>query len=87
VLTTVRVAEADGLTGLQVGDRIDVIAVDPNGESKATVVARRVEVVTIPSVTGDNDATPLGIVTSEQVALSLATAALESRFSVVSSSS
>ena len=87
VLTTVRVAEADGLTALQVGDRIDVIAVDPNGESKATVVARRVEVVTIPSVSSNEDAIPLGIVTSEQVALSLATAALESRFSVVASSS
>jgi Flp pilus assembly protein CpaB len=86
VLTTVRVAEADGLTGIQVGDRIDVIAVDPNGESKATVVARKVEVVTIPAATSDNDATPLGIVTTEQVALNLATAALESRFSVVSSS-
>jgi len=87
VLATVRVAEADGLTGVQVGDRIDVIAVDPNGESKATVVARKVEVVTIPAAAGTNDATPLGIVTSEQVALALATAALESRFSVVSSPS
>ena len=71
-----RVAEADGLTGIQVGDRVDVIAVDPNGESKATVVARGVEVVTVPSTAGDNDATPLGIVTSEKVALALATAAL-----------
>jgi Flp pilus assembly protein CpaB len=87
VLTTVRVADPDGLTGIQVGDRVDVIAVDPNGESKATVVARRVEVVTVPSAGRDNDATPLGIVTTEQVALALATAALESRFSVVSSPS
>ncbi|MCW2799056.1 MAG: hypothetical protein JWQ70_528 [Aeromicrobium sp.] len=85
VLTTVRVAEADGLTGIQVGDRIDVIAVDPNGETKATVLARGVEVVAVPSATSDNEATPLGIVTSEHVALVLATAALESRFSVVSS--
>jgi Flp pilus assembly protein CpaB len=88
VLTTVRVAEADGLTGIQVGDRVDVIAVDPNGESKATVVARGVEVVTVPPATADNnDATPLGIVTSEPIALTLATAALESRFSVVTSTS
>lgn len=85
VLTTVRVAESDGLTGIQVGDHIDVIAVDPNGEGKAIVVARMVEVVTIPPSAGDNSTTPLGIVTSEQVALALATAALNSRFSVVSS--
>ena len=87
VLTTVRVAEADGLTGIQVGDRVNVIAVDPNGESKATVVARGVEVVTVPPTTGDNDAIPLGIVTGEAVALALATAALESRFSVVTPTS
>jgi Flp pilus assembly protein CpaB len=87
VLTTVRVAEADGLTGIQVGDRVDVVAVDPDGEAKAAVVARKVEVVTVPSATSDNDATPLGIVTSEDVALKLATAALESRFSVVTSTS
>jgi Flp pilus assembly protein CpaB len=86
VLTTVRVAEADGVTGVQVGDRIDVIAVDPDGESKAAVVARKVEVVTVPASSSDSDATPLGIVTTEPVALALATAALESRFSVVSSS-
>ncbi len=85
VLTTVRVAQADGLTGVRVGDRIDVIAVDPNGEDKATVVARRVEVVTVPRDTGDHNEIPLGIVTSEQVALVLAKAALNSRFSVVSS--
>lgn len=85
VLTTVRLAEADGLTGIQVGDRIDVIAVDPDGETKATVVAHKVEVVTVPAASGDDDSTPLGIVTSEQVALRLATAALQSRFSVVSS--
>lgn len=87
VLTTVRVAEADGLTGIQVGDHVDVVAVDPDGETKATVVARKVEVVTVPAATGDTDATPLGIVTSEDVALRLATAALESRFSVVTSTS
>jgi Flp pilus assembly protein CpaB len=85
VLTSVRVA--DGLTGIQVGDHVDVIAVDPNGESKATVVARRVEVVSVPSLAGGSEATPLGIVTTEPVALALATAALESRFSVVSAAS
>jgi len=91
VLTTVRVAEADVVTGFRVGDRINVIAVDPNGEASARIVARNVEVVTVPASTGDSavDAhgTAVRIVTTEKVALTLAAAALESRFTVVSSTS
>lgn len=86
VLTTIRVDRADGLTGLHVGDRIDVIAVDPDGESKAEVVARAVEVVTLPPSSGDSDVVSVGIVTTEKIALALATAALEARFSVITSS-
>ncbi|WP_332643956.1 SAF domain-containing protein [Aeromicrobium sp.] len=85
VLTSVSIPDSDALTGVQVGDRIDVIAVDPNGESKAEVVARGVEVVTIPSV-DERDALALGIVTTEKVALDLASAGLESRFTVMQSS-
>jgi Flp pilus assembly protein CpaB len=85
VLTTIRVDRADGLTGLHVGDRVDVVAVDPDGESKAKVVARAVEVVTLPS-SGDSEVVPVGIVTTEKIALALATAALEARFSVITSS-
>jgi Flp pilus assembly protein CpaB len=86
VLTTIRVDRADGLTGLHVGDRIDVIAVDPEGESKAAVVARAVEVVTLPPSSGDSEVVSVGIVTTEKIALTLATAALEARFSVITSS-
>lgn len=86
VLTTIRVDRADGLTGLHVGDRIDVIAVDPDGESKAEVVARAVEVVTLPPASGDDEVVSVGIVTTEKIALTLATAALEARFSVITSS-
>ncbi len=85
VLTSVSIPDSEGLTGVQVGDRIDVIAVDPHGESKAEVVARDVEVVTIPSV-DERDALTLGIVTTEKVALDLASAGLESRFAVIQSS-
>jgi len=85
VLTTIRVDRADGLTGLHVGDRVDVVAVDPDGESKAKVVARGVEVVTLPSG-GEAEVVPVGIVTTEKIALALATAALEARFSLITSS-
>ncbi len=85
MLTSILVPDVGGLTGVQVGDRIDVIAVDPHGESKAEVVARDVEVVTIPPP-DERDAVPLGIVTTEKLALDLASAALESRFTVMQSS-
>ena len=86
VLTTIRVDRADGLTGLHVGDRVDVIAVDPDGESKAKVVARAVEVVTLPPSSSESEVVSVGIVTTEKIALALATAALEARFSVITSS-
>ncbi len=86
VLTTIRVDRADGLTGLHVGDRVDVIAVDPDGESEATVVARAVEVVTLPPSSSDSEVVSVGIVTTEKIALALATAALEARFSLITSS-
>lgn len=87
VLTTVRVDELDGLTGVHVGDRVDVVAVDPDGESEVEVVARDVEVVTVPAPSQDRGGNPLGIVTTEKTALSLASAALESRFSIIASAS
>lgn len=85
VLTSILVSDVGGLTGVQVGDQIDVIAVDPHGEAKATVVARAVEVVTVPPQ-DERDAVPLGIVTTEKLALDLASAALQSRFTVMRSS-
>lgn len=85
VLTSILVSDVGGLTGVQVGDRVDVIAVDPHGEAKATVVARAVEIVTVPPQ-DEREAVPLGIVTTEKLALELASAALESRFTVMQSS-
>ena len=41
----------------------------------------------MPPTTEDSEAIPLGVVTTEKIALALATAALESRFSVISSAS
>lgn len=86
VLTTIRVDRADGAAAVRVGDRVDVVAVDPDGESDAEVVARGVEVVTVPSEDDDSEATALGLVTTEKNALRLATAGLSSRFSVITSS-
>ena len=84
VLTSVVVPDASSLTGVQVGDRVDVVAVDPHGESRAEVVARGVEVVTLPS-DSEREAASIGIVTTEKIALDLASAGLESRFTVMQS--
>lgn len=86
VLTTIRVDRSDGAANVQPGDRVDIVAVDPDGNSQAEVIARGVEVVTVPSV-DDSGVTALGVVTSEKNALALATAGLNSRFSVITSSS
>ncbi|MFI5427280.1 SAF domain-containing protein [Aeromicrobium sp. UC242_57] len=85
VLTTIRLDRADGAAAVQVGDQVDVVAVDPEGRGDAQVVARRVEVATVPS--GDDRAeTALGVVTTEKKALALATAGLTSRLSILTSS-
>lgn len=83
VFTTVRVDQADR-AAISVGDRVDVVAVDPGGDEPATVVARGVEVVTVPGA-DDSDSAALGVVTTEEGALALATAGLSSRFSIISS--
>ena len=48
VLATIRLADADALSSLGVGDRVDVVAVDPEGGTDTEVVARGVEIVTLP---------------------------------------
>ncbi len=83
VLTTIRVDRADAAS-LGVGDRVDVVAVEPDGTRPATVVARAVEIVMIPE--SDDSSTSLGVVTTEENALALASAGLSSRFSVLASS-
>ena len=85
VLTSVRIADAGSLTGIHAGDRVDVVAVDPEGQAEPTVIARRVTVATVPAA-GDEQAS-LGVVTTEDAALALAAAALESRFSIITAAS
>lgn len=84
VLTTVRV-EAGEVAGVRVGDRVDVVAADPGGEAPAEIVARGVEIVTVPEPDAA-EAAVLGVVTTEQDALALARAGLSARLSVITSS-
>jgi Flp pilus assembly protein CpaB len=86
VYTTIRVERADA-SALGAGDRVDVVAVAPGGETPAEVVARDVEVVTVPDDEAERpEAAALGVVTTEQGALALAQAGLSSRLTVITSS-
>ena len=87
VLATVRLADADALSNLRVGDRVDVVAVDPDGGAKAEVVARGVDIVTLPSRGGDTGGVPVSVAATEADALRLAERALDARLSVLASRS
>jgi Flp pilus assembly protein CpaB len=87
VLVTVRLADADALSSLGVGNRVDVVAVDPDGRAEAEVVARHVEVVTLPRSDDDSGGVPVGVATTEDEALRLAERALDARLSVLASRS
>jgi Flp pilus assembly protein CpaB len=87
VLATIRLADADALSSLGVGDRVDVVAVDPDGGTAAQVVARHVEVVTLPRDDDESGGVPVGVATTEEEALGLAERALDARLSVLASRS
>jgi hypothetical protein len=83
VLATVRLADADALTTVRVGESVDVVAVDPEGRAEPRVIARDVEIVSLPAASDDSPGAPIRVATSEETALTLARAALEARLSVL----
>jgi Flp pilus assembly protein CpaB len=87
VLATARLADASALSNLRVGDRVDVVAVDPEGDGKTEVVARGAEIVTLPPRGDETGGVPLGVATTEAAALRLAERALDARMSVLASRS
>ena len=87
VLATVRLADADALSSLGVGDRVDVVAVDPEGGTDTEVVARGVEIVTLPRGDDTSGGVPVGVATTQDAALRLAERALDARLSVLASRS
>ena len=87
VLATLRLADADALSSLGIGDRVDVVAVDPEGGADTEVVARGVEIVTMPRVDDASGGVPVGVATTENAALRLTERALDARLSVLASRS
>jgi hypothetical protein len=70
-----------------VGDRVDVVAVDPDGGAEADVVARGVEIVTLPKADDESGGVPVGVATTTDSALRLAERALDARLSLLASPS
>lgn len=83
VLATVRISEPTQLAGLRVGDHVNIVGSDPQGEAESTVIARRVEVVSLPRLGESEESPVLSVAVSEEVGLKLATAGLRARLSVL----
>jgi Flp pilus assembly protein CpaB len=84
VLAVVRVNDPSVLALLRPGDVVDVLAVGGEQSPKATLVARRAAVVTIPRQQSSfADGAPVGLAVTSTVALRLAERALDARLAVV----
>ncbi|GAA1739462.1 SAF domain-containing protein [Aeromicrobium alkaliterrae] len=83
-LATVRVSDPAVVSGLRVGDRVDVVAIDPHGESPPSVVAASAVVAVLPSATtADGVDDVVGLVAPSAAALAVATAGLEAGLTVI----
>ena len=83
VLSTIRVADVTELASLRVGDHVNILATAPEGDSAATIIARRAAIVSLAH-NDDRDEAPLIVVAVEEKAgLAIATAATRSRMSVL----
>lgn len=83
-LVPVRLADTAALGMLRVGDRVDVVAVDPQGQEGPRVVAAGAVVVSVPTTEGRSageDA--IGVVTDTQSAGQVAAAGLSAALAVV----
>lgn len=83
VLTTIRVEGPDGIGPARVGDLVDVVAVPPDDDSAARVVARGVEVLATRTGPDGDGPVALDVATTRASALALASAGLRSRMSVL----
>ncbi|MCW2748757.1 MAG: hypothetical protein JWP10_1899 [Nocardioidaceae bacterium] len=85
VLVPVRIEDPATLTGMGVGDRVNVVAVDPGEELAAQIIARGLPIVAIPEVGPDDrgDGVVVHLVAPEESAVILATAGITSSMALV----
>lgn len=84
VLATVHISDPTQLAALRVGDHVNVVASDPQGEAGSVVIARRAVVVSLPRMTDREEAVALTLAVPEEAGLKLATAGQRARMSVLS---
>lgn len=84
VLSTISISEPAQLASLRVGDHVNVVGSDPQGEAGSTIIARRAVIVSLPRPTDRDESVALALAVPEEVALQLATAGLRARMSVLS---
>ena len=84
VLATIHIAEPTQIAALRVGDHVNVVGSDPEGEAESTVVARRAVIASLPRMDDGDNSLAVALVVSESVGLKLATAGLRSRMSLLS---
>ncbi|MGZ5413743.1 MAG: SAF domain-containing protein [Aeromicrobium sp.] len=84
VLATVQIAEPTQLAALRVGDHVNVVGSDPEGEAESTVIARRAVIASLPRLNESDDSLAIALVVPEPVGLKLAAAGPGARLSVLS---
>lgn len=89
-LSTIRVTDAATLTGVRVGDVVDVVGADPAARTPPRVVARSAAVVSLPHRDDDEDLSRedrsgavVTVAVPESAALALAGAAVSARISLL----
>ena len=83
VLATINISGPTQLAALRVGDHVNVVGTDPQGEAGSTVIARRAVIVALPRLTDREESVALALAVPERVGLQLATAGLRARMSVL----
>ncbi|MBC7594499.1 MAG: hypothetical protein H7288_11275 [Kineosporiaceae bacterium] len=84
VLATINISEPTQLASFRVGDHVNVVGSDPQGEAGSTIIARRAVIVALPRLTDRDESVALALAVPEEVGLQLATAGLRARMSVLS---
>lgn len=87
MLASVRVTDPASLTGVRVGDRVNVVASDARGEAPPRTLARGTPVAALPAMDGDGVRAAEGVVVMlavpEETALALAASQVRDRLAVV----
>lgn len=87
MLASIRVTDAASLTGVRVGDRVNVVASDARGEAPPRTLARGTPVAAIPDLDGKDvravDGVVVMLAVPEETALELAASQVRDRLAVV----